>query len=74
MKTMPFMGPPGEVHRPDVRLLQGAAGGLGAEPDHESVLDDAAEHVTAEHKRQPAEHLPFSHHLAVREHRPDPVG
>jgi len=66
-------GPSGEVHRPHVRLLQGTGGALRAEPDHESVLDDAAEHVAAEHKRQAAEHLPFGHGVTAREHCPDPV-
>jgi hypothetical protein len=57
-----------------MRLVQGAVGGLGAEPDHKGVLDNAAEHVAAEHERQAAEHLPFGHRLGRREQCPDPVG
>ncbi|HEY3647454.1 MAG TPA: hypothetical protein VGL33_05755 [Streptosporangiaceae bacterium] len=38
----------------------------GAEPDHQDVLDDAAEHVAAEHERQAAEHPPFGRRLAAR--------
>src|SRR6516162_1762914 len=52
-----FHGASGEVHRPHVRLVQGAFSAIRTEPHHKGVLDDAAEHVTGEHKGHAAEHL-----------------
>jgi hypothetical protein len=66
--------PPGEVHRPHMRLVQGAVCPIGPEPDHQGVPHHPAEHVTAEHERQAAEHLPLGHRLTVRKDRPDPAG
>jgi hypothetical protein len=57
-----------------MRLVQGPAGVLGTEADHEGILDDAAEHVAAEQECQAAEHLPLGHRRAGREHCPDPAG
>ncbi len=44
-----------------------------AEPDHQGVFDNAAEHVAGKHECQAAEHLPLSHLLSSREQRPDPI-
>src|SRR5438876_2739203 len=57
--TNAFHGPSGEVHRPHVWLVQGMFGTVSAEPHHEVVVDDAADHVAGEHEGQAAEHLPF---------------
>jgi len=57
-----------------VLLVQRTLGGVGAEADHEAVLDDTAEHVAAEHEGQAAEHPPFGYRLGGREGGPDPVG
>jgi hypothetical protein len=57
-----------------VRPFQGVLGAVGAEPEHEAVLDDPAEHVAVEHERQAAEHLPLGYRIGGREYRPDPVG
>jgi hypothetical protein len=52
--------PPGEVHRPHMRLVQGTVSSFGPEPDHEAVPYHPAEHVPAKHECQPAEHLPVA--------------
>jgi hypothetical protein len=69
-----FHWAPGEIHWPHVRLFQRTVSGILAEPDHQGLFDNAAEHVAGEHECEAAEHLPLSHFLSRREQRPDPVG
>ncbi len=47
----------GEVHRPDVPLVEGCVGAFLAEAQHQLVADDAAGHVTADEERDTTEHL-----------------
>src|SRR6266704_6841689 len=68
-----LLRPPGEVHRPHMRQVQGTVSPFGPEPDHEGVPHHPAEHVPAEHERQAAEHLPLGHRLSGWKDRPDPV-
>ena len=71
---MGFHRPVREVHRANVRLIEGGVGPIVAEPEHEVCADDPTRHVAAEHKSQAAEHLAFHHIRSVPEHVPHPRG
>ena len=50
----------GEVHRPNVRPRERLVGGIRAEAEHQLVAHDPAAHVTSQHERETAEHLPLA--------------
>jgi hypothetical protein len=64
----------GEVHRADVRFVEGSVGAALAESEHEVGADDAAGHVPSDHEGEAAEHLPLGEVWRGREQSADSGG
>jgi hypothetical protein len=60
----------GELHQPDMPLVQRSVGANLAEPEHQLVSHDPAGHMTRHEEGQPAEHLALGHAGHVDEERP----
>ena len=64
----------GEVHLAGVRLFEGLAVTITADPHHQIGARDPAGHVTAHHERQAAEHPALGHVHPLGEHLADTFG